>query len=122
MHLILYIYNMPNEADILLKIRSFFTYEEVPAKTLLVKEGAISRKLYYIDKGSTRVWFNNDGKEVTFQFIFENHFATSVESIITNAPSWYSVETLEPVIADSISVEEFRNKVESFPHVKEFYN
>jgi CRP-like cAMP-binding protein len=113
---------MFSEADIVLKIRNLFKQEEIAAKTLLVKEGSISRKLYYIETGCVRVWFNNDGKEVTFQFIFEGQFVSSFESLLNNNPSWYSVETLEPVVAYSITADEFRHKMEQFPHVKEFYH
>lgn len=34
---------------------------------------------------------NNDGKEVTYRFIFEGTFAFSFETIIAGEPSWYSV-------------------------------
>lgn len=45
---------------------------EVPAKKVLLKEGEISKKMYLIEKGCIRVWFNNNGKDLIFQFFFEN--------------------------------------------------
>jgi CRP-like cAMP-binding protein len=102
-------------------IKNTFTREEFPAKTLLVKEGAVAKKLFYIEKGCCRVWFNNDGKEVTYQFLFEGHVASSMETIITGATSWYSVETLEPTIAYTMSIAEFKNRMASNPAVKEAY-
>jgi CRP-like cAMP-binding protein len=112
---------MPESPEIIDRIKSTFTREEFPAKTLLVKEGALAKKLIYIDKGCCRTWFNNDGKEVTYQFLFEGNFASSFETIISNEVSWYSIETLEPTVAYSISIDEFKKRVELHPHIKAFY-
>jgi len=70
----------------------------VPAKTILLNEGEISKKLFLIEKGCVRVWFNNKGKDVTFQFFFENNVVASVESFRKNIPSPVSIETIEPSI------------------------
>jgi CRP-like cAMP-binding protein len=71
---------------------------EVPAKTVLVQEGEVSKKLLVIEKGCVRVWFNNDGKDVTFQFFFENNSVASIESFRKKTPSIVTVETVEPCV------------------------
>ena len=53
---------------------------EVPAKTILLKEGEISKKMFLIEKGCIRVWYNNNGKDITSQFFFENEMVSSIES------------------------------------------
>jgi CRP-like cAMP-binding protein len=108
--------------NIVSKIKNLFLQEEFGAKTILVAEGKIAQKAYYIEKGAARAWFNHDGKEITFQFLFEGEFISSIESILSKSPSWYSIETIEPLTVYSISTEEFRQKMEQLPHVKEFYN
>jgi CRP-like cAMP-binding protein len=113
---------MLNETLIVQNIKHLFNREELGAKIQLVKEGSITRKLYYIEHGAARVWFNNDGREVTFQFLFEGHFISSFESLLSDIPSWYTVETLEPMIVYSIMAGEFMQKMEQFVHVKEFYH
>jgi CRP-like cAMP-binding protein len=112
---------MPVSQETLERIKSTFAREEFPAKSLLVKEGALAKKLFYIEQGCCRTWFNNDGKEVTLQFLFEGNFASSVETIIANTPSWYSIETLEPTVAYSMTIEEFKKKKESSPGVQRSY-
>src|SRR5580698_5497752 len=102
---------MPEFSETLERIKSNFTREEFPAKSLLVKEGALAKKLFYIENGCCRTWFNNDGKGVTYQFLFEGNFVSSFETIISNTLSWYSVETLEPTVAYSISIDEFKKKM-----------
>lgn len=41
---------------------------EVATKTILLNEGETSKKMFLIEKGCIRVWFNNNGKDVTSQF------------------------------------------------------
>lgn len=78
------------------KFRHLWKHEDVPAKHLLLKEGDIGRKIYVIDKGSVRNWFNHDGKEISFQFFFEGDVVYSPESFRKNQPSQFSIETIEP--------------------------
>jgi CRP-like cAMP-binding protein len=113
---------MPAETDIIQNIKKLFTREGIGAKITLVNEGTVSKKIYYLESGSARAWFNYDGKDVTFQFIFEGQFISSFESLISGAPSWYSIETMEPSVVYSITTGEFRQKMEQFPHVRDFYH
>jgi CRP-like cAMP-binding protein len=112
---------MPISGEIIERIKDIFDREEFPAKTLLVKEGTLAKKLFYIEKGCCRAWFNNDGKDVTYQFLFEGNFASSFETIISNDISWYSVETLEPTVMYSVGIEDFRKHMEQHLHIKAFY-
>lgn len=74
---------------------SYFNRIEVPAKTVLIEEGEVSKKLFIIEKGCIRVWFNNNGKDLTSQFFFENQSVASIESFIKKFPSPVVVETIE---------------------------
>jgi CRP-like cAMP-binding protein len=71
---------------------------EVPAKTILLKEGEVSKKMFLIEKGGIRAWFNNNGKDITSQFFFENETVGSIESFRKNIPSQTTIETIEPSI------------------------
>lgn len=77
---------------------SRFKRMEVPSKTTLLQEGDVSKKLFLIEKGCLRAWFNNDGKDVTFQFFFESQTVASVESFRKHIPSPVSIESIEPSI------------------------
>ena len=116
-----YLYCMPNQAVIIENIKTLFEREDIPAKSILVREGDVVRKLYYIEKGLVRIFFYHDGRDVTFQFLTEGQFISSFESLLNNEPSWYSIETLEPVTVYSTSATSFREKMDRLPHVKEFY-
>lgn len=76
----------------------YFNRIEVPSKTTLLEEGEISKKLFIIEKGCIRVWFNHNGKDLTSQFFFENQSVASIESFMKKFPSPVFVETIEPSI------------------------
>lgn len=76
----------------------YFNRIEAPAKTTLLEEGEVSKKLYIIEKGCIRVWFNNKGKDLTTQFFFENQSVASIESFMKKLPSPTNIETIEPSI------------------------
>ncbi len=97
---------------------------EVPAKTLLLQEGEISCNAYYIEKGMARAWYNNDGKDVTFQFFLENTMFSSLESFKKGLPSMVSFETIEPCILYKINrsdVEAFLEEVYENPELRNLF-
>lgn len=81
---------------------------EVPARTILLHEGKISDKAFFIEKGCLRSWFNNDGKDITFQFFFEGMGVSSFESFQTNQPSLFTIESIEASVVRAISKKDFQ--------------
>lgn len=77
---------------------NYFNRIEVASKTILLEEGEISKKLFLIEKGCVRVWFNNNGKDLTTQFFFENQSVASIESFMKKSISPASIETIEPSV------------------------
>lgn len=72
----------------------------------LLKEGQISRQLYFLEKGALRGFYNLDGKEITHWFGFENDFVTSFHSFITRQPAVENIQLLESCTLWSISKEQ----------------
>ena len=69
---------------------------ELPAKSLLLREGEICREVHLIRKGALRAWFDHGDKEICFQFFFEGDVVYASESLRKGVPSPFSIETLEP--------------------------
>lgn len=86
------------EDNEVLKKRYENFYQELtfPARATLLEAGNVSQNLFYIKQGCVRLWFNQDGKDITLQFFFEGHSIASIESFLRNAPSLFSIETIEP--------------------------
>lgn len=100
---------------------SYFHQIHVPGKTLLLREGDVSRKAYLIEKGCLRVGFTNNGKDITFQFFFENSTVSSIESFRTSSPSLFSIETIEPCTLwwiDKASVDKIIEEASSIPAIR----
>jgi len=104
-----------NEWD---KYAHLFVKEEIPSKTILLKEGQVSKKAYLIEKGCIRSWFNNNGKDITFQFFFEGEGVSSVESFRTNQPSLFNLESIEPCIIKVISKKNYQFILNDSPTIK----
>jgi CRP-like cAMP-binding protein len=101
------------------KFMHLFKRQEVPAKTILLKEGEVSKKAFYIEQGCLRLCFNNNGKDITFQFFFEGEGVSSIESFRTNQPSLFTMETLEPCVMHSISKKDFQAILDASPAIRQ---
>jgi hypothetical protein len=48
------------------KFKHLSTRQEAPARAILLQEGQISKKSFYIEKRCLRIWFNNETKKFHF--------------------------------------------------------
>src|SRR5262245_990229 len=78
------------------KYQPFLTYQEVPARTILLEEGKRSQHYVFIEKGCVRSYFMKNGEEKTAHFFFEQEGFTAIDSFINNTPSQFTIETIEP--------------------------
>ena len=101
------------------KFKNFFSEIKVTARTILLNEGEIARHIYFIKEGCLRLWFNKDGKDITFQFFFEGQGVASIDSFIGDQPSLYTLESIEPTTLVTLRKENFIKLQEIFPEVKE---
>jgi CRP-like cAMP-binding protein len=93
------------------KYENYYHRLEVPAKTVLLNEGDVSKKAYYIEKGCIRVWFNNKGKDVS-----------SLESFKKVMPSQVTLETIEPSVLHWIHKKDHDNmmkELNAIPEIRE---
>lgn len=93
----------------------------IPSKTILLYEGKIADTLYLIRKGNLRLFFYNEGKDVTFQFFFEDDFVASFDSLYTCQPSLFSLESIEPTEVVAIKRKDFYNLLEQIPSLRKIY-
>lgn len=94
----------PEELD---DILTHFKKETVGKNQVLVKEGQICNKLYFIEKGVARSYYlKEDGKEITQWFFVEGKIMSSIESFFQQIPSFYYLEMLEDSEIYSITRED----------------
>ena len=101
------------------KFETAFIEKEITSKTVLLNEGEISDNIYFIKKGCLREWFNKDGKDITFQFFFEGQPVASIDSFMSNKPSLFSIESVEPTTVYSIGKEDFTKLFIAYPELKD---
>jgi len=67
----------------------------VPKGNVVQAIGKSCKNLYFINKGSLRIFYYKDGIDVTESFEFENSFVARGESLLTMKPSTKGIETIE---------------------------
>lgn len=103
-------------------IKDCFQEIHVPPHTELLKEGQISNKIYFIKQGSLRLWFNNDGKDITLQFFFEKSAVCSIESFMNQEPSMFTLESIEKTTMLALTKDDFRKILTQYPEIKEGFS
>lgn len=80
-----------------------------PCRSIILEEGKVADKLYYVRSGCLRLAFNNDGKDITFQFFFPGDIVASFDSLHNGTPSLFSLESIEPSELFAIDGKELKN-------------
>ena len=103
-------------------INSLFIDEiTIPARTILINEGAFTDQLFLIDKGSIRAWYKNDNKEVTVELFLENKLVTSIEGFLFSETSIYNFETIEDCTLRCVSKENFDLYLSQRENIKDVF-
>lgn len=98
------------------------THKEFPSRYTLLESGEVSQELYLIEKGCLRLCFNHNGREITFQFFFENQGVSSIESFLNCSASIFSIETIEPSSVLVIRKNDLMRVIETDPEFKDILN
>ena len=93
----------------------------VPAKTTLLEEGKVADRLYLIRKGCLRLFFYDEGKDITFQFFFEGDIVASFDSMHKRTPSLFDLESIEPSELAVIGMEEFYSLINNNLQARQLY-
>ena len=100
------------------RVQDMFIEREIPSKTILLHEGEISTQFFFVKKGCLRIWFNKDGKDITFQFFFERQGVSSIDSLLSNKPSMFTIESIEPSDLITLSKDHFELLLHYYPDLK----
>lgn len=110
-----------DESAVLESIREKAGQLSVPARTLLLEEGRVADRLFLIRSGCLRLFFNDEGREITFQFFFESDFVASFDSLHKRQPSLFSLESIEPAELSVIERDDFYALVGREPSLRRAY-
>ena len=69
---------------------------DVQKKQLLLEQGQICKKIYFVESGSLRAFnVNGDGKESTIMFAVQDWWITDMNCFVHRKPAMLSIEALE---------------------------
>lgn len=89
--------------------------DNVTRKSLLLKEGQVSQRIYYIKKGFVRAYYYKGNNEFTSWFMGEGSIIMSVYSFFSRKPSFENIEVLEDSILQSINWDQLQSIYKSHP-------
>lgn len=95
-----------------------FKETHVKKNTILLSEGEVSKKMFFIEKGCLRMIYYKNGRDITFQFFLEKQAVASMESFFTGQPSLFSLEAIEPSTLIVLEKKDFDMLIEKFPEMK----
>lgn len=73
--------------------------------TLLHRSGTVCRDLFIVHEGVCRSFYYRGGLDVTSHFTVDYGIISAIDSLLTRAPSKYSIEVLEDARVSRISIE-----------------
>jgi CRP-like cAMP-binding protein len=88
----------------------------VPSKTILIREGEIIRNIYFVKKGCLRLWFNNEGNDITCQFFFEDNV---VSGFLDEEKSMFTLESIENSTIVMLKKNDFEDLLNEIPELKD---
>ncbi len=89
--------------------------EELPARTLLLEEGEICERVYYLESGLARGFYRMGKEEITSWFVETGNWMLAVTSFFTQKPSLEYIELLEDSVLLSIDFKSLEKIYDEFP-------
>lgn len=97
------------------QLKEYLIEEQFSKKQLLLKEGMVAQRIYFIEKGFVRAFHHKDGEKFTSWFMGEGEIIISVYSFFSRKPSFENIELLEDCILQSINWDQLQKLYASFP-------
>ncbi|WP_447642506.1 MULTISPECIES: Crp/Fnr family transcriptional regulator [Chitinophagaceae] len=107
-------------------IADAFKEEKHSKRTLLEKQNTVCSKLYFVEKGLARLFYQKEGKDITGWFASEGNFITCNDSFFQKKTSYLNLELLEDSILYSIDYNALDNlfqykEMETFGRLLTYY-
>lgn len=100
---------------------SRLTFEELNKKDFFLQVGKVQKSIGFIASGLVRSSFvDNDGNEITVGFYSEGDYATHYPAFITQQPSKYSIQCLEPTTMVCLSYEDLQWVYKNLPSFEKY--
>ena len=104
------------------KLSDWFVPIQLENKMQFVKEGQVSRNLYFVDSGATHTFIiDKKGETHTVQFGFEGYWVGDMYSFFSGNSAVFNLETLEPTTLFAMKHVDFEKACEQIPKFEMFF-
>jgi CRP/FNR family transcriptional regulator len=112
----------PHLTDVeLTAFASRLTLKELKKKDIFVQSGKVQKVIGFIAQGLVRSFFvDNEGNKITVGFYPENDYATHYPAFVTQQPSLYTIQCLEPTTLVCFSLEDMRWIYQQHPAFEQY--
>ena len=90
-------------------LKTVLVEEHFNKKTILLKEGQVSQRIYFMNAGFVRSFYDKAGNQYTNWFMGEGEIISSVYSFFSRQPSFENIEILDDSILRSINWDQLQN-------------
>lgn len=97
------------------QLQSYLIEEYVPKRSLLLKEGQVAQRIYFIKEGFVRSYYYKDGDSFTNWFNGKGDIIISIYRFFARQPSFENIETLEDCVLQSINWDQLQALYRDFP-------
>jgi CRP/FNR family transcriptional regulator len=109
------------ESDALSFLESGLTISTLSDKHFYIQANTIQNNVGFVFSGLLRAFYIDDmGNEITVRFVKENDFATNYVSFISQKPSRYYFQCIEPCVIVNISYHLMQNSFAEFPAIEKY--
>lgn len=102
------------------EISNLVLLEALDKGHLLLTEGKICKRMYFIINGTIRTYFYQKGKDVTYWIYPENTIVTSWHSYLLRKPSSEYIETTENTKMYSLTYDQWQELYLKYPELERF--
>lgn len=102
-------YDLAFNDEVSALIEKYFNREELHKGDIILSEGQVAKKLYFIETGLARTFLYDKEKEISSWFYMENQVLTSWHSFYAQSPSFDYIEILEDTKVYAINYDDFQN-------------
>ena len=100
---------LPISENGLEKLMKNIIVKEIPSGTILLSEGDIATKLFFVISGCLRAYFiKENGIEITSQFFIEGQMVASFESAMTGTSSRLYIDAIEDSTVGFIKIKDLK--------------
>lgn len=103
-------------------LKSIFSLEDIPRKELLLRQGQLCNKLFFVESGSLRAYnLTEVGKEATVMFAIQDWWITDMHGFVDHKPAQVSLEALEDSTVLVLDFESFEILLGKIPKFERFF-